>query len=119
MNCPQVPVSIGELIDKITILQIKSKYSDNDYITKELEYLTRIAKEMDILNNSYTNQLKEINQILWNIEDEIRILEKENKFDDRFIHLARQVYINNDKRAEIKKQINELTNSEFREIKLY
>jgi len=119
MNYPQVPVSIGELIDKITILQIKSKYSDNEYITKELDHLMDIAKELDVLNASYIIKLTEVNQILWDIEDEIRLLEKENRFDDRFIQLARLIYKNNDLRADIKRKINEETNSSYKEIKIF
>lgn len=119
MNYPKVPVSVGELIDKITILQIKSKYSDNEYIRKELNYLTQIAKDLDVLNASYIIDLTTVNQILWDIEDEIRLLEKENRFDDRFIDLARKIYKNNDKRAEIKRKINEETNSDYKEIKIF
>ncbi len=119
MNYPQVPVSIGELIDKITILQIKSKYCNNDYIIKELTHLTEIAKEMNVLNASYIIKLTEVNQILWDIEDEIRTLEKEKRFDDRFIELARLIYKNNDLRADIKRMINEETNSSYKEIKIF
>jgi hypothetical protein len=119
MNYPQVPVSVGELIDKITILQIKSKYSDNEYIKKELTHLTEIAKELDVLNASYIIQLTEVNQTLWDIEDEIRLLEKDQSFGVRFIELARMIYKNNDLRADIKRKINEETNSSYKEIKIF
>jgi hypothetical protein len=115
----KIPVSIGELLDKITILQIKEKYTNNDYITKELNELTKIARELKVYNSSYLVQLYSINKILWDIEDEIRQFEKKTEFNERFIELSRSVYINNDKRAEIKRKINEETNSNFKEIKLY
>ncbi len=65
------------------------------------------------------NELREVNLNLWKIEDKLRKMEKEQRFDDEFIQLARSVYITNDKRAEIKRKINELCNSEYKEIKLY
>lgn len=115
----QIPISIGELLDKISILMIKSQHSTNFYIHKELEDLTKIAKENQIFDEFYINQLFEINQKLWNIEDALRNLEKEKDFGHTFIELARSVYITNDKRAEIKKEINEKNNSDYMEIKIY
>jgi predicted nucleic acid-binding Zn-ribbon protein len=67
----------------------------------------------------YMDELREVNQKLWDIEDRLRKLEEEYRFDDEFISLARQVYITNDKRAVIKRKINEETNSNYKEIKLY
>lgn len=114
-----IPVSVGELIDKITILEIKSMFSDSVYIQKELEELNIIKSTLTQYTLEYEVELKKVNESLWKIEDKLRKLEQEQKFDDEFIELARSVYINNDKRAEIKRKINEITNSEFKEIKLY
>lgn len=113
------PISVGELLDKITILQIKSQYSNNPYIHKELTDLTNIAKEHKVYNEQDLQSLKEVNQKLWVIEDELRELEKQQDFSSTFIELARQVYITNDERARIKKQINEKTNSTYSEVKLH
>jgi predicted DNA-binding protein YlxM (UPF0122 family) len=115
----EIPVSIGELLDKITILQIKFKYTDNEYVVKELQDLTKIAEELEVYKQSYLNELLYVNSLLWDIEDKLRQLEKQHKFDDEFISLARQVYMTNDKRAEIKRKINEETHSSYKEIKLY
>ena len=115
----KTPISVGELLDKITILQIKSKYSNNSYILKELQDLTEIAKEHQVYNEQDLQSLKEVNEKLWVIEDEIRQLEKQQDFSSVFIELARQVYITNDQRALIKKQINERTNSTYSEVKLH
>jgi predicted nucleic acid-binding Zn-ribbon protein len=114
-----IPVSVGELLDKITILQIKSKHTDNEYLIKELQDLTKTAKELEVYKESYLNELIIVNSFLWDIEDSLRRLEGEYRFDDEFISLARQVYITNDKRAEIKRKINEETQSPYREIKIY
>jgi hypothetical protein len=114
-----IPVSIGELLDKITILQIKEENTDNVYIKLELGYLTQTALQHDVYNEAFLELLKEVNRTLWDIEDNIRIKEKENSFDDEFIELARSVYITNDKRAKIKSDINEYYDSPLREIKLY
>ena len=114
-----VPVSVGELLDKITILEIKSKYTDNEYVIKELNDLNEIRNTITSYTMEYMDELREVNQKLWDIEDRIRELEEEYRFDDEFISLARQVYITNDKRAEIKRKINEETNSNYKEIKLY
>lgn len=114
-----IPVSVGELIDKITILELKSMFSDSEYIHKELELLHSIADDYKLFYNQWVEELYEVNQKLWNIEDRLREKEKLQEFDNEFIELARSVYITNDKRAEIKKKINELNKSEFQEIKLY
>ena len=117
------PISIGELVDKITILEIKKNKLQNsklENVLKELSFLRKLmAKhQIEITDNLFT-QLKEINLKLWNIEDQIRIKEKNKEFDNIFIELARSVYFKNDKRAEIKKRINRLSNSEITEEKLY
>lgn len=115
----KVPISVGELLDKITILQIKSEKTDNSYVHKELQDLLEIAKEFKVLDQEYLIQLKEINSKLWIIEDQLRDFEKTQKFDNNFIKLARSVYITNDLRASTKKEINIKYNSTYREVKLY
>lgn len=115
----QIPISVGELLDKITILEIKSFVSDNKYVKKELKDLNLIKSTLTQYSLQYEVQLKEVNEKLWKIEDKLRQLEKEQRFDEEFIELARGVYITNDERARIKKQINEETGSHYKEIKLY
>ena len=100
-----IPVSVGELIDRITILEIKAFLSNNEYIHKELEELNQIKSTLTQYLLEYEIELKKINETLWKIEDKIRQKEKNQEFDDEFIELARSVYINNDERARIKKQI--------------
>lgn len=121
----QIPVSVGELIDKLSILHIKqTMISDNS----KLEF---IKKEFELLYNfssSYLNdeklldlyhQLVNVNTTLWKIEDELRIIESQKIFDNKFIELSRLVYKNNDIRFTIKNTINQLTNSEIQEQKDY
>ena len=114
-----IPISVGELLDKISILQIKSQHTDNIYVNKELESLIEIAKEFKVFDFKYFDQLLKVNQKLWEIEDELRVLEKSKDFGDSFINLARSVYITNDKRSLIKKEINEKYNSSYREVKIH
>jgi hypothetical protein len=114
-----VTISVGELLDKISILEIKSIFTDNEYVLKELGELNSIKNTITSYTMEYMEQLREVNQKLWTIENKLRKLEDEYRFDDEFISLARQVYITNDKRAEIKKKVNEETQSEYKEIKLY
>lgn len=114
-----IPISVGELLDKISILEIKSRFTDNEYVTKELEDLNQIKNTLSQFTLEYMNELREVNLKLWKIEDELRELEKKQDFGKKFIELARSVYITNDKRAKIKKKINEETNSDYKEIKLY
>ena len=119
-------ISAGELIDKITILEIKKvKITNKDKlieIEKELLSLNDTMKKF-IPNNSeiskFKNNLKDINLKLWDIEDGKRSAEKNNEFGEKFIELARNVYFNNDKRAKIKSKINELLGSNIKEIKEY
>ena len=120
------PVSVGELIDKITILEIKStKIKDsikNAQVKKELKFLKKILRFNKININKFKNEyikLKKINERLWNIENKKRRAEAKNIFDDNFIKLARNVYIFNDKRAQYKLNINTITNSEIIEVKSY
>ena len=126
MKTPLIPISWGELLDKITILEIKStKIKDQKSlgnITKELALLRDIKRNTPADNQQLTeliNCLSEVNQKLWNIEDILRKKEAEGSFDIDFINLARSVYKENDKRASIKKQINEFLKSELTEEKLY
>ena len=117
------PISIGELIDKITILEIKKNKLQNsklENVLKELSYLRILMEKNKIeINDDLFTQLKEINLTLWDVEDQIRIKEKNKEFDNIFIELARSVYFTNDKRSEIKKRINRLSNSEITEEKSY
>ena len=115
----KTPISVGELLDKITILQIKSQYSNNSYILKELQDLINIAKEHQVYNEQDLLELKKVNSKLWEIEDQLRELEKQQNFSSVFIELARQVYQTNDQRALIKRQINQKTNSDYQEVKCY
>lgn len=114
-----IPISVGELLDKISILQIKSQFTDNPYVIKEKKYLIQIAKEHNVYNQDFLNQLLDVNSKLWTIEDKLREFEKNYIFDEEFIRNARLVYITNDRRAKIKKEINDCTNSELQEIKIY
>jgi len=115
----QVPISVGELLDKISILSIKSQYTTSEYVTKELQDLIKIAKEHQVYDAPYVSQLLSINRKLWKIEDDLRVLEKSQDFNQDFIELARSVYITNDQRALIKKEINEKYKSSYQEIKVH
>jgi hypothetical protein len=122
----KIPVSVGELVDKITILEIKkNKIKDKnklENINNELKHLNIIlAKKvnLDILMKKEIASLKKINLILWDIEDDKRKCEKNKKFGPKFIKLARNVYILNDKRAQIKFKINNLSGSNIIEVKSY
>ena len=121
-----MPVSPAELIDKITILEIKRQLIKDSTKLKniDLEYKLLLdvlinnvsgSEELDLLRS----QLKEVNMKLWDIEDKIRDLEKNKVFDEKFVELARLGYFTNDKRSEIKKDINKLLNSEIVEEKSY
>ena len=122
----QVPVSVGEVLDKITILQIKlahiSDAAKRVNIHNELDSLLPL-----VAGNTFTTEqiqglmaeLKAVNETLWDIEDDIREKEAAKSFDAEFIRLARAVYVTNDRRAEIKKQINLATGSALIEEKSY
>ena len=118
-----IPISLGELIDKITILKIKKKYIQEDKLAnvkKELSSLEEILKEKKLnINSNLINQLEEVNFSLWKIEDKIRFKESRKEFDNEFIHLARSVYMENDRRAAIKYEINSTYNSDLIEEKSY
>lgn len=114
----EIPVSYGELFDKITILQIKKQKIKSDNVVKELHLLLDKSKDINI-GSDLLEQLKIVNQTLWNIEDQIRMKERNQQFDQEFIDLARSVYVENDKRAEIKKRISIQLNSDIVEEKQY
>ena len=112
------PISIGELFDKITILQIKKEKFLN--VNLELNLLKEIVEVNKIdIDDELINELRKINYKLWNIEDKIRIKEKLKNFDGEFIEIARSVYIENDKRSAIKRKINIKYNSNIVEEKSY
>jgi len=119
----QVPVSLGELVDKITILQIKLiEIKDEEKlknIQKEYDALTSlpIYKELRTQISSYLNQLFIVNQKLWTLEDDIRKCEKAESFDDIFVRCARHIYKTNDERSRIKKELNLAFGSELIEEK--
>ena len=126
MNSPQVPISWGELFDKITILQIKLENltSKNalENVEQELKKLQSILtqngpKTMETIR--LEGELRQINQQLWDIEDKIRDKERAKSFDDEFIQLARSVYVTNDERSRIKRKINDMLGSELVEEKSY
>jgi len=126
MSLIQVPVSYGELIDKITILEIKSRQ-----ITDAAK-LANVRTELDLLNATWANhtasqtdisderaRLLAVNEALWDIEDRIRLKEKAQAFDAEFIELARAVYFENDTRAAVKREINLKLGSQLVEEKSY
>ena len=126
MSQIRIPISPGELLDKIAILEIKS-----ERIT-DVEKVTNVKRELELLETEWARagsqdpeitdlraRLKAINESLWEIEDAIRDKEREKAFDQRFIELARSVYFTNDDRAAVKKQINTLMGSDIVEEKSY
>ena len=126
MNKILVEISIGELLDKISILEIKKekikdpdklKFIDNEYkvLKEQLDKNIKSDKKLDELFES----LKQINSKLWIIEDEKRMCEKNSNFDEKFIKLSRDIHFLNDNRAKIKLEINTHTGSKIKEIKQY
>ena len=119
----KIEVSIGEIVDKLSILKIKKNNIIDESklfnIITEYDYLYNIVfNEMKIKQSDFSNMV-DINQVLWKIEDDIRDKERDKVFDAEFIELARSVYTTNDKRAEIKKEINLKYGSLFVEEKSY
>ena len=116
-----VPVSLGELIDKITILEIKT-----EKITR-LEALRNIEKELEALRRvsrpdiepHLVKELKQVNEDIWNFEDEIRMCERDQDFGEMFVGVTRSVHLLNEKRADIKRNINNRYNSDIKEEKSY
>jgi hypothetical protein len=126
MKSALVAISWGELFDKLTILEIKLEKLTSKIA---LENVRRECKQLSLIFNDnfsandkahqLNKQLRQINQQLWDIEDAIRVKERESRFDEDFIQLARSVYIINDERFRIKKNINKLFGSEITEEKSY
>ncbi len=124
-----IETSLGELIDKISILEIKiDKIEDKtnkEEITKEYTSLTNALTKIKLSSNERTRindfiiKLKEINIRLWNVENEKRLAEKNKNFDKKFIEHARNVYKLNDERAKVKRQVNESFGSNIKEVKKY
>ena len=117
-----IPVSIGELYDKYTILKIKGeKLVDSEklfFVNKEISFLKTHIDKYD-LDVNIIEELKIVNTILWDVEENIREKEKKQEFDEEFIELARKVYITNDNRYLLKAKINSLFNSNIKEFKSY
>ena len=119
-------ISAGELLDKISILEIKLEKIKDNTSQKEINKEYKILKEVQN-SNIETNEkiqklfeeIKKVNLKLWNIEDKIRICEKNKDFGKEFVELAREVYFNNDKRSKIKSDINKMLGSNLIEIKQY
>ena len=119
-------ISAGELLDKISILEIKREKIKNkanqEKINKEYKILKKVQNssiEMTKKLKTLFKKIKEVNQNLWDIEDKLRFCEKNKDFGKNFIELARGVYFNNDKRAKIKSEINKLLGSNIKEVKQY
>ena len=119
-------ISAGELLDKLSILEIKLNEIKNPTLLQEIkkEYITLTETKNNNINSSNEidilyNNLKETNKKLWKIENEKRLCEKNSDFNDKFIQLARDVYIVNDKRSKIKLEINKILNSNIKEVKQY
>ncbi len=126
MNEILIPISPGELLDKITILQIKAERIDDPAkvanVKTELDMLEKVWSEnvdSDATIDALTVELKSINEKLWEIEDDIRDEERNKRFGERFIELARAVYVTNDERADAKKRVNLHLNSNIVEEKSY
>ena len=119
-------ISAGELLDKISILEIKLDKIKNKASLEEINKEYKLLKEVENSNIEVTEEIKKlyeeirkVNLALWDIEDKIRICEKDKDFGKKFIELARAVYSTNDKRSEIKSKINETLGSNIKEIKQY
>jgi len=119
-------ISAGELLDKLSILEIKLNKIKNPALLKEIKKDYNIineAKNKNINSSNVINvlykDLKKINEQLWEIEDKIRLCEKNSDFKDKFIQLARDVYLKNDKRSKIKLEINKILGSNIQEVKQY
>ena len=119
-------ISTGELLDKISILEIKLEKIKDNTSQKEINKEYKILNEVQNSNIEMTEkiktlfkEIKNVNLDLWNIEDKLRFCEKNKDFGQTFIDLARNVYLNNDKRSKIKSKINEISSSNIKEIKQY
>ena len=121
-----IEISAGELLDKLSILEIKLNKIKNPTLLQEIkkEYITLTETKNNNINSSNEidilyNNLKETNEKLWKIENEKRLCEKNSDFNDKFVRLARDVYIVNDKRSKIKLEINKILGSNIKEVKQY
>ena len=118
----KIEVSNGEIVDKLTILELKRQnaqtYEQARHIEEELNYLKPIVRSMSIPEEILT-QLREVNKKLWEIEDMLREYERTSKFDGQFITFARAVYQTNNARFKLKSRINEITNSRLVEEKIH
>jgi hypothetical protein len=118
-----IPVSLGELLDKITILEIKVLHLKGEGLAhgiQELSLLRQVLGDLAFpVEQERFSDLKSVNQSLWTIEDAIRDKERQGQFDAEFVELARQVYLQNDRRAALKRQINQAYGSELCEEKAY
>ena len=119
-------ISAGELLDKLSILEIKLNKIKNPALLQEIKKDYNIINEAKNKNINSSNEinvlykdLKKINEQLWEIEDKIRLCEKNSDFKDKFIQLARDVYFKNDKRSKIKSEINKISGSNIQEVKQY
>ena len=123
------PISLGELLDKISILKIKKKNINDKnkliFINDELKLLDGVLLDLNMISDkqkkieNFLNQLVEVNSKLWKIEDDIRDCERNKRFNQEFIDLARAVYLTNDQRSQIKLEINNFFGSKIVEIKSY
>jgi hypothetical protein len=118
-----IPVSLGELLDKITILEIKVLHLKGEGLAhgiQELSLLRQVLGDLAFpVEQERFSDLKSVNQSLWTIEDALRDKERQGQFDAEFVELARQVYLQNDRRAALKRQINQAYGSELCEEKAY
>ena len=121
----QAPVSVGELIDKLSILHVKKEKITNE---EKLEFINKEFKLLYNLSSGFLDspeiealyhQLVETNSKLWDIEDRLRVIETEKRFEGEFVDYARKVYFTNDERFRLKNEINKISNSEIREVKEY
>ena len=119
-------ISAGELLDKLSILEIKLNKIKNPALLQEIKKDYNIINEAKNKNINSSNEinvlytdLKKINEQLWEIEDKIRLCEKNSDFKDKFIQLARDVYFTNDKRSKTKNKINKILGSNIKEVKQY
>ena len=122
----QTEISAGELLDKISILEIKLEKIEDKNNREEIKKEYKILKEVQNSSIKFDDKIKElfnsikvVNIRLWNVEDELRVCEKNKDFGKNFINLAREVYFNNDKRSKIKSEINKRLGSNIREVKQY
>ena len=116
-----IPVSLGEVVDKLTILEIKAEKMSNEKlknINNEISAIKNVISKLDFDSN-LVSKIKQVNLELWEIEDSIRLKENLKQFDEDFISLARSVYIKNDLRASLKREINMKYNSDIIEEKSY